>query len=249
MKKNMLLLTLILGVILVESCNTNSSSDVSPNVGTGGSTARFTISKDYLYVVDNQSLRVFNVQAEQNPSYIKKVGINTNAETIFPFGNNLLIGTQTGMYIFKITTPEAPTLLSIYQHVRSCDPVVADSTFAYVTLRSGTFCNGANNTLDIVDISDWTKPTIVKSYQMKHPHGLAVDGKLLFLGEDDFGLKVFDKSNLLNIKELASFPDVKAADVIAKDKVLLVTAQDGIYQYSYENPKDIKLLSKIAITP
>ena len=61
-----------------------SSDTAGPNVGTGGSTARFTIAGSYLYVVDNQSLRVFDIKNPINPVFTKKVNLQTVVETIFP---------------------------------------------------------------------------------------------------------------------------------------------------------------------
>ena len=35
----------------------------------------------------------------------------------------------------------------------SCDPVVVQGDYAFVTLRGGTECQGFSNQLDIIDIS------------------------------------------------------------------------------------------------
>ena len=59
------------------------------------------------------------------------------------------------MYIFNVASPENPQFVSVYSHVVSCDPVVAEGNYAYVTLRSGTNCNRGLNVLDVVDIKDF----------------------------------------------------------------------------------------------
>lgn len=242
------LFLLLLFSVFIYACKGDSvaAGDTS-TTGKGGSTARFTIAKNYLYIVDNQSLKVFNIADAANPVFVKKVSLFTVVETIFPFNEHLLVGTQNGMYIFSISAPENPKQIAIYSHIVSCDPVVAEGNFAYVTLRNGTNCNRGFNSLDVIDIKSLSTPTLIKSYPMKNPHGLGVDGNLLFVTEGDYGLKVFDKTNPLDLKEIKNVQDFAALDVIADANTLIITGKDGIYQYSYNAQNELKLLSKIAI--
>ena len=151
------------------------------------------------------------------------------------------------MFIFSISNPENPSRVAVYSHVVSCDPVVAEGNYAYVTLRSGTNCNRGLNSLDVVDIRDMSRPQLLKSYPMQSPHGLGVDGNLLFVTEGDFGLKVFDKTNPNDLKLIKTFADFTAFDVIPDANVLIITGKQGIYQYSYNAQQELKLLSKIPI--
>lgn len=231
---------------LIYACKGDAIS-ASPSTGVGGSTARFTIAKGYLYIVDNQSLKVYNIQNVANPTFLKKVSLNTVVETIYPFNEHLLIGTQNGMYIFTITIPDNPQFVSVYSHIVSCDPVVADGNYAYVTLRSGTNCNRGINVLDVIDIKDLKTPKLIKSYPMQSPYGLGVGGNLLFVTEGENGLKVFDKTSPTELKQIKSFQDFSAVDVIPQDNILIITGKDGIYQYSYNAQNELRLLSKISV--
>jgi hypothetical protein len=238
------IINLIAILLLIGACSKKES--LGPNAtGKGGSTARFTIANNYLYIVDNQSLRGFNIQNPIDPIFVKKINLNTVVETIFPYKNNLLIGTQTGMYIFDIKYPEIPQLLSIYEHIRSCDPVVAENDVAYVTLRSGNNCNRGQNLLDVIDIKDLRNPKIISSYPMSSPHGLGSDSNLLFVTEGAGGLVVFDTTDSKNLKEIMRFKGFEAVDVIPENNTLIITGADGIYQYDYSDSKNLKLLSKI----
>lgn len=82
---------------------------------------------------------------------------------------------------------------------------------------------------------------------MQSPHGLGVDGNLLFVTEGNFGLKVFDKSNPNELKLIKTFDDFTAFDVIPDSNVLIITGKQGIYQYSYNAQNELKLLSIIPI--
>ncbi|GAB4043974.1 hypothetical protein GCM10028774_61640 [Spirosoma jeollabukense] len=200
--------------------------------------------------MSNTALQAYDISTGNAPKMGSKTTLGFGVETIFPYRSNLFIGTQTGMHIYDINQPNAPKQVSTYSHIQSCDPVVAQGNYAYVTLRSGTSCrNVLANSLDVVDISNLTSPKLVRSYPMKNPHGLGADSTLLFIGEGDFGLRVMDISDPTNVREIQHFDSTKAYDVIPTQKRLIVTGPDGIYQYSYEDMKQLTLLSKLPVQP
>jgi hypothetical protein len=75
------LLTILLLSTLV-NC-TKESSSFGASGGAGGSTARFTIAGNYLYVVDNVALKAFDISNNTAPVYKSKTDIGVNIETIF----------------------------------------------------------------------------------------------------------------------------------------------------------------------
>jgi hypothetical protein len=176
---------------------TDASNGGGNVVGKGGSMARFTIYDKYLYSVDRTSLQLIDIQEVRNPKVWSKVEIGWNIETIYPFKDKMFIGSTTGMFIYDVSTPWNPKLLSQFSHARACDPVVADDNYAYVTLRTGTRCGGSQNQLDVLDIKDITKPVLIKSYPMQEPAGLGLDKNVLFICDGPAGLKVFDVTKYL----------------------------------------------------
>ncbi|MEJ1242385.1 hypothetical protein WBG78_29820 [Chryseolinea sp. T2] len=217
--------------------------------GVGGSLARFTISNDHLYMIDGTEVIAVNVLSEQGPKESSRTSINWDMETIFPHKDKLYIGARTGMYIVDISSPESPAMVSRYQHITSCDPVVVDDKYAYVTLRTENMCQAGQNLLEVIDIENPQQPTLVKSYAMSNPHGLGIDQSTLFICDGDDGLKAFDATDVLNINNnlLAHYKGINATDVIPFKNLLMMIGEDGIFQYDYTNPKDIKLLSQINI--
>lgn len=238
-------------LLLLASCAKDGGTDSpTPGSGVGGSTARFTIGGSNLYTVSNTALQTYDISNSSNPKPGDKTMLGFGVETIFPYQTNLFIGTQTGMYIYSIIQPNSPRQIGFYSHIQSCDPVVAQGNYAYVTLRSGTPCrNMSANTLDVVDISNIASPRLLKSYPMTNPRGLGADGNLLFVGEGDYGMRVLDISNPLAIREVQYIDSVKTYDVIPTQKRLIVTGPGGIYQYSYADLKQLKLLSKLPVQP
>jgi hypothetical protein len=231
--------------------NSFASSPVGNNTGIGGSMARFTINEQFLYTIDHSNMNVFNITDPENPTLDININIGWGIETIFPYRNNLFIGAQDGMHIYSLSTPSNPSYISTFSHVTSCDPVVVEGDYAYVTLRSGSECMGFTNQLDVLDIKDLTTPTLVKSYPMVNPHGLGISEDILFVCEGEFGLKIFNAEDKENIDEnmLAHFSDLHAYDVIPYGKNLIMIGRDGLYQYNFEDIENIKLLSFIPVTP
>jgi hypothetical protein len=217
--------------------------------GIGGSMARFTILGNHLYALDGANLDVINIAQPLRPELSRELQVSWDIETVFPAEKRLYIGSQTGMYIFDLQVPDQPTLLSKYEHVRSCDPVVVDGNYAYVTLRNGTLCGGFTNQLEVIDIANPRAPQLLHIYPMTNPHGLGIDQGLLFLCDGPAGLKVFNISNIARISEnlVAHHDKIQAFDVIPFQHVAMMIGQDGLYQYDYADPKNIVLLSQMPI--
>ncbi|WP_316796586.1 hypothetical protein [Pedobacter agri] len=227
----------------------SNSASQSSSSGQGGSMARFTLMNDYLYTVGMNELSLFDVKTASNPSFIKSINLGWGIETIFPYENKLFIGTNTGMHIFNATDAANPVKLSTYSHVFACDPVVVQGKFAYVTLRTGTACRLGSNQLEVIDIEDPTKPKMIAFYPMQNPHGLSVAGNNLFLCEGNFGIKSFNiaDNKAIGNNMLQHLQNIKSYDVIAGPKSLIVTGDDGVYQFNYSNAANIRQLSVIKV--
>ncbi len=223
-----------------------NGSNSGAGTGIGGSFARFTVVNDFLYIVDQSTLKSYSVSNPQNPQLIHTNQLNWGIETIFPYKDKLFVGSNAGMYIFDNARPEAPVLLSVFEHARACDPVVVHGNTAYVTLRNGNECNGFINQLDIVDIENVLKPKLIKSYPMKNPHGLSVYDDRVYLAEGVHGFKVLDVKDPINVKTLAEVTGNHSYDMISLSKdILFMVGDDGFYLYDVQNNKSPKLISSI----
>ncbi|GIV34672.1 MAG: hypothetical protein KatS3mg031_2207 [Chitinophagales bacterium] len=239
------------GPVLAGNTQAPSITNATINVGQGGSMARFAIVSDYLYVIDNSDMQLISIANPDNPVIWTKINIGFNIETIFPYKDKLFIGSTTGMYIYDNSNPSQPTQISTFSHVTSCDPVVADDRYAYVTLRSGTPCQGFTNQLEVIDISNPYNPQLVKTYAMYNPHGIGIDRGKLFICDGQAGLKIYDASDVSTIDQhlLLHNGNIHAYDVIpvATSNVLILIGQDGLYQYDYSDVRAIRLLSHIPV--
>ena len=225
----------------------SGSAGPEGSVGIGGSFARFTIYDHYLYTVDNHSLSAWDIEDSQL-ALLNTTNLGWGIETIFPYRDKLFIGSNSGMHIFENSNPSSPYFVSTFEHARACDTVVVEGNTAYVTLRNGTECQGFINQLDIIDIANIYNPKLIKSYNMDHPHGLAVRDSKLYLGEGEYGLKTFDVADPEHIDQLQHLKVHHVYDVISLNPTtLFVIGDDGFYVYDSSKPDDLKELSHIPV--
>lgn len=259
MKKTNFILFVILAAVstAISGCSSSDGamSDSGGGGSQGGSMARFTISGDYMYTVDDHTLNIVALSNPEKPFKRGEITIDrwTTIETIFTMDEMLFIGSQTGMYIYNIEKPEKPEPLSTVSHFKSCDPVVAYGNYAYVTLNStiGSWCGNRGNVLQIYDISNPKSPVRKDEIAMSSPRGLAVakTGNLLFVCDGGI-VEAYDLSD-------PSAPDYKystatvenvrgmdAYDCIALNGKLLVIGSDGLYQLAYDS-EGFTFISKI----
>ena len=233
----------LVGVAFVYACSKGSSDSVSisDGSGVGGSLARFTIVNDRLYSVDNQNLKVFNISDSSNVYKSSDSEIGWNIETISPGDSCLYIGSQNGMYVFDLKNPDVPIEKLRFQHIYSCDPVVSDGKYAYVTLSSTSVCGHSTNELQIYNV-DPANPSLVTTYPMKSPKGLGLYNNVLYVCDNG-------KINVMNVSNpqsprLENVVSISAHDVIPVNNTLIAVGDNILTQYEIQG-YSLKVLSSI----
>lgn len=222
MKINIFLYYTILLVLFFASCSKESITNNSNNSGEGGSMARFVIVDNYLYSVDNTNLHIYNISQANQPVLAASVAIGMGIETIFSFKNYLFIGSTSGMFIYDISNPTNPTNSISFQHATACDPVVANDSLAFITLRGGGDCNNfVESGLYVVDIKNIYQSQQINYMYFASPYGLGYDGNTLFVCDGTNGLWVLDYTNPQNLTTIAHIEHFTTYDVIPQDGILL----------------------------
>ncbi|OIQ37480.1 MAG: hypothetical protein BM555_00725 [Crocinitomix sp. MedPE-SWsnd] len=229
-----------------EQTEMQTKSSASVRVNLAGSRSKMAIINNHLYVLDQDELKSFNISNQTDPVFAQSQNTWSDPETLFPDGEFLYVGTTTGMKIFDAgANPERPNETGEVEHVESCDPVVVQGDYAYVTLRSGSECGGVENELQVIDVSKKWWPKLKRQYDMSDPHGLAVEGDLLFICDGNSGLKVYDNSDPLDCGDnlLYNFPAIQTSDLILNNGTAIMIAEEGVYQYDYTNPSNLHMIS------
>lgn len=241
--QKIILIILILITATIMSCDDEMySTDATTHTGSAGSLARFTISGNYLYTVEIDQLKVFDISDEKSPVFIKQVYPGIEIESIFSKDQTLFLGSRYGVYIFDISNPTSPIQLSQYSHIYSGDPVVVSGNYAYATLNSSVTNGRGADQLEIIDITDKTNPVNVKIIPMESPKGLGVSSGLLFVCDN--GIKIYDLTDPVNPVFIRK-ENIPAIDIIPIENMLIVVAQNGLYIYDFTTEGKLNLLSAL----
>lgn len=247
----MRLLLFALLLITLLGCDKSASDSKLYNgggTGQGGSLARFTIAGNYLYTVDNEDLKVYEISDAANPVYKRTVPVGFEIETIFPFKNRLFIGSTSVVHIFSLDDPSKPEKLSEAispEVMRRCDPVVAKDTVAFATLRTNGPCGGVQSILAVYDIRNVAKPVQRASFPLTEPYGLGYSDTVLYVCDNQQGLVVFDIKNAFEPKYVTSLRDGSFVDVIPYGNTLICWVRNGMILYDISDNKNPQLLTRI----
>lgn len=217
-----------------------SASDAM-QTSSAGSMTRFLPVDRFLYTINFNELILFSIEENYQPTRFARLDTGTQAETLFQLNDLLFVGSTTGMLMYDVATPSNPEYINSIDHFRSCDPVVADDNYAYVTLRGGTNCFTASNELQIIDIRNPEELSVVARQALFNPHGLAIHNDHLVVCDGSAGIKVIDVSDRENPSISTSESIPFAYDVILDYPNAIVVGESRLYQYDLsELPRLIK---------
>ena len=229
---------------LLWACDIYTTDSSGDSTGKGGSMARFTCKSGYLYVLSSHTLSTYDISDSSKILLKSRTNVGGTMETLFPTDSLLFMGSTSGMYIYNLKNPSAPKFISLYTHFTSCDPVVVQGQYAFVTLRSNAdswSCSRNVNELQVIDIRNINHPIEKVNYPMINPKGLAIDGNRIFVC-DGMNLVVMDAGDPLMMTELKRITlDGMPYDLIAKNGLLTVSYSAGIKQYAYDGDTIQKL--------
>lgn len=229
--------------------SSTSADFTTRKTSTAGSMTRFLPVDNYLYTINFNELVLFSIGADYRPNRFARLDTGTQAETLFQLNDLLFIGSTTGMLMYDIETPSNPEYLNSIQHFRSCDPVVADDEYAYVTLRGGTNCFTELNELQIIDIRNPEEELVVVARQVLfNPHGLAIHQDHLIVCDGTAGLKVLNVSNREEPSIVHTENIPFAYDIIVDYPNAMVVGESIVYQYDLSNLPEITKTAELTLS-
>lgn len=208
-----------------------------------GTANRVTYTNGHIYIIGNKTMYIVADNAEG----LSKVNTNESLthigegmETIFPFEDNLYVGSRSAVSIFDITNPKEPTVAYEFDHASACDPVLPSEGVAYVTLRTADFsaCPGNTNSLLVLDTRNIYNVKQKEEIAMSSPFGMTIKGNQLYVGEGNNGLKIFDITEKYTPELTRTINNISAYDVIphpTNSNIILTTGPDGVSQYLINN--------------
>lgn len=243
--KRLIYLILVVLVIACEDSADQSSLELS-GTGQGGSLTRFTIIENHLFVLDQVRVRIYDINANGTFVLDHEVFVGPDLETIFYNGEYVFLGSSSAVYFLDFDPNGNLELLSSFEHITACDPVVGKDGIAFSTLRSSGCRFFSDEVIDVIDYSDVFQPQLIKSYFSSAPYGLAIKNDFLFVCENS-GLTVYDKSDPRDLKVLdfLTLENDTPKDLIVNGSQLIVRTDEGIYNASYNENGELSLLGRL----
>jgi hypothetical protein len=211
-----------------------------------GSAARFTIYKNCLYTLHNDS--VYTWEIFPNGLIAKRGGIRVHhgIEALFVFRDQLFVASNVGVTYYTIDNPFVPKYLSGVTHITGCDPVVSNGTHMYYTVHGGTDCrNNAINSLYCYQLNANGSATFLSEMSFKKPIGLGINGQYLYVCDNGVGLRVIDISTPNTIKLLKTVAQPQAVDIIVDQDLLIMRLENGISYYDISEKDNPTFLSTV----
>jgi hypothetical protein len=231
--------------LLFFSCEKAADTAQASTIGVGGSLAKFTIIGNYIYAVSSHYLYTVDISNPAAPVKAGQTALNFDMETIYPYKNRLFIGSRTGLYVYSIDTASAPRLIGQAKHGRSCDPVVANDTVSYSTLKGNSYCGPATSGLYVYDVKDLNNPSLKKTLPINEPIGLGMADSALYVCCAGEGLKVFSIKNPYEPVEVKKITGSNFTDVIPYQNLLICWVSVGISLYNISNRLQPVFIKKI----
>ncbi len=226
-------------------------SSFAGTTGQSGTVNRVAVNDDMAFLISKNNLFVF----EDNGSSLElqssdRIAWGNTLETIFVHEDALFLGTTNSMEIWDVETPTSPRRLDVYTHTTSCDPVYPKGDVAYVTLRTGDerLCPGDINALVTLNIEDFSNVIETSQTQMISPFGMTSNEDILYVGEGQNGLKMFDISNAQQPSLIKFDQGIEAYDIIthpSNPNQVLIAGPNGLGQYMIDDALDFRLESTI----
>jgi hypothetical protein len=234
-------------VLLDESAIPTSFISNGSVIGTAN---RMAVSDESMFVINRSQIFSFDIadnQISEHKAYNFTEYIGWQMETIFAQDELLYIGSQNGMSIHRLANTSIQWE-GEYFHATGCDPVLPiEGGIAYLTLRNGDDCPGDVNSLNVLDINNSRDPFLLQEIEMSSPFGLSLIGDLLYVGEGNNGLRVFDATNRSALSEISYNRDISAYDIIphpTRTDIVLLASEQGLVQYGV-NGDQFDALSEI----
>jgi hypothetical protein len=235
-------------VIPKSSVPSSFSGNSAQSIGTLN---RITKADNHIYVVSNNNMIILEDNEDGFSNNIVRLeNVKEEMETVFPFQNNLFVGSKTSMSIFDISNGNHPIERYEFEHATSCDPVLPYSDLAFITLRTADFslCPGNINALLTIDISDLSNPIQISETQLASPYGMSVINDKLYVGNGENGLSIFDVSQPKNPILIQTNNDIVAYDIIAdpaNSDYIFVAGLNGMNQYKIGEDLSLQWTSNI----
>ncbi len=229
----------------LQGCEKSSdTSAAKASSGANGSLTRFITYSNFLYIVDHNNLRAYDI-SNPTPVLRRTTNVGFNIETIFEYQGKLFIGSNDAIFIYGLSNPEVPALISQFTYfIPGRDPVVAIDSVAYSTTRN---LNGPGGNLNIVNIKNLNAPIGMGRLDLLSPYGLAINGNALYVCNGSNGISIFDRTDVYRPALSREFTSANEIfyDLIVRGNTMVCYIKSGIVILDVTNPLQPVFISRL----
>lgn len=228
-------LIVLLTVVVMAGCSKSGDSLMQSPSGKAGSITRFTSFGNYLYALDQNKIKVYDISDASSPLLVNEIVTDYGLETITFYDGGIYIGSRSSLYILDISTPAEPYIVSKTDRVGGlaggCDPVSVKGNYAFSTVKIiENACGNVSveSRLLVYDVTDKANPVQVAEQVLNIPNGLGYKENVLFVcDEGDDEVVLFDISVPEQVARITSFPLTDPVDLIVDGNRMVVSTKTG----------------------
>lgn len=196
------------------------------------------ISEGYAYVADgDRGLRVIDIDTPQNPvevgsrktSDAKSIEIRRiDDETV----HAIVADGEFGVKIMDVSNPKDPERIYTIQTADASDLILVErGEKVYAIVADGP------GGVVLIDL-DATPPVVVSRYESSNASGISMDSDLLFIADEDEGLKVLDLADLESPRVISTYELANTVDVsVSEDFAYIASETEGLLIFDVSSPK------------
>ncbi|NHJ49688.1 MAG: hypothetical protein FK733_17995 [Asgard group archaeon] len=142
---------------------------------------------------------------------------------------------------YNVADPENPIYLGNYTDIYGTTSgmnasMIVDNEYVYLSRN--------DSSLTVVDFTNPASPTLVKEHSSLVTSNLAMTSQYLIAGNSQ-GLIFYNKSDLTNLPELATYSMVAPDSIAVKEGLVVVTAEDKLYVLDISDINVIEILDEV----
>lgn len=210
-----------------------------------------------LYEVDAGSITTYDYSDSASPEIVQRLVFNFEVQYANLSIDHIIVMSDENLHVLEIGPLGIPVMTMVVSHqsferrLTICDQLLFDQDILYVSPSESspisTCFPASDNTLRLYVVDALESPRLVDTKLLTAPGKMLIDGVLLFVADGNGGVRVYDRTNPADIKEINHIAEQIAVDIALRDNLLTVLGKDDVRVYNYSNPSDISLVSIFTI--
>ena len=235
--------------------DTNDSSSrpsnlqlTSPTLSREAFRGRFLMMGDTLYALNGMSLNIFDLSNRLAPKKAGSISLGEQVESLAHDQQYLFVGSKERTIVYDVKDSGNPTELGSFKLPAPCATAISGKLSSFSALRtSQKGCSPGKYRISILGTLDPKVPAEAGAFELSGGEGFGITGDQLLACDRVNGLMVFNIGNPRAVKQVPFAHNELCRDIFVKDKVIVVSGESGVTQFSLEDDGVIKIIGQLKI--